>query len=135
MCRMIAFVGCCTTCAGIFTWPELSQELSCLEAKNVGVFGQCSRGVQTDQHPYDQECDACAAEAQADEGYGGMVDDQLLDWSGAGAAGGKLHPFVDEDTSAAGTQTTTKKKLAVEGRKAMADGDEDGRRSKKQRTS
>ncbi|KAK0634288.1 hypothetical protein B0T17DRAFT_472780, partial [Bombardia bombarda] len=71
MCRNIAFTGSCTRCAGVFTWWELSQELRCLEAKNAGAFGQCRRGVQTEEHSFDQECESCAVDCDQDEGYGG----------------------------------------------------------------
>ncbi|KAK0638971.1 hypothetical protein B0T16DRAFT_235365 [Cercophora newfieldiana] len=70
MCRMIAFSGRCLQCAESFTWDDLSQRLSCLEAKNAGVFGMCRRGVQIEQHAFDQECDRCTAENGVDEGYG-----------------------------------------------------------------
>ncbi|KAK3311900.1 hypothetical protein B0H66DRAFT_539015 [Apodospora peruviana] len=111
MCRLIAFTGACTRCRETFTWDDLSQELSCLEAKNTGVFGQCKRGVQTDQHSFDQECDACA---EIDEGYGDMEEEEYTYTSGG----------------------TDKKSSVAEGKKAAAHfDDEDGRRSKKQRTS
>ena len=63
---MVVFSGSCTKCHHAFTWHELTQELPCLEAKNSGMFGDCSRGVQVDQHAFDQECDACVEEE--DEG-------------------------------------------------------------------
>ncbi|KAJ2890681.1 hypothetical protein MKZ38_001541 [Zalerion maritima] len=68
MCRMVAFAGYCTVCAEFFSWEELSQELSCLEAKNNGVFGDCRKGIQVEEHEFDQECDACAETNAADEG-------------------------------------------------------------------
>jgi hypothetical protein len=59
---------------GSFTWDDLSQRLSCLEAKNAGVFGQCRRGIQIEQHSFDQECDRCTAVMESDEGYGVMEE-------------------------------------------------------------
>ncbi|KAK1984467.1 hypothetical protein LZ30DRAFT_747844 [Colletotrichum cereale] len=69
MCRLVLFAGTCTRCNESLTWAELSQQLSCLEAKNADSFGSCRRGVDTETHAFDQECDACAAE---DEGVAGM---------------------------------------------------------------
>lgn len=69
MCRMVVFSGTCTRCGDFFTWDELSQELSCLEAKNNGNFGECKRGIQMEEHSFDQDCDACAEEYMADEGF------------------------------------------------------------------
>ncbi|KAK3938860.1 hypothetical protein QBC46DRAFT_409774 [Diplogelasinospora grovesii] len=76
MCRIVVFTGTCTQCSGTFIWDDLSQELSCLEAKNVGQFGQCRRGVAKEEHVYDQECEQCAAENKADEGVGGMEEEE-----------------------------------------------------------
>ncbi|KAK3396801.1 hypothetical protein B0T20DRAFT_508042 [Sordaria brevicollis] len=69
MCRQILFSGTCPQCTEHFIWQDLSQELSCLEAKNTGVFGQCAFGVQTEEHRFDQECEPCAADNERDEGY------------------------------------------------------------------
>ncbi|KAJ0288223.1 hypothetical protein COL940_002008 [Colletotrichum noveboracense] len=69
MCRLILFAGTCTHCNQSLTWAELSQQLSCLEAKNADEFGGCRRGVDVETHAFDQECDACAGE---DEGVAGM---------------------------------------------------------------
>ena len=66
---MVVFSGTCTRCGDFFTWDELSQELSCLEAKNNGNFGECRRGIQMEEHSFDQDCDACAEEDMADEGF------------------------------------------------------------------
>ncbi|KAK8134140.1 hypothetical protein PG984_006152 [Apiospora sp. TS-2023a] len=68
MCRMVIFTGSCLKCGRYFTWTDLTQELPCLEAKNTGVFGYCQRGAYTDEHQFDQECDACAEDE--DEGVG-----------------------------------------------------------------
>lgn len=76
MCRLVVFVGSCPRCEGYFTWSDLTQELPCLESKNIGLFGQCHRGVFVDQHPFDQECDPCAAE---DEGVGDVGQDREQD--------------------------------------------------------
>ncbi|KAK3950184.1 hypothetical protein QBC32DRAFT_372178 [Pseudoneurospora amorphoporcata] len=69
MCRQIVFSGTCPQCNQQFIWQDLSQELSCLEAKNTGVFGQCTFGVQIEEHRFDQECEPCAADNERDEGY------------------------------------------------------------------
>ena len=84
--------------------------MSCLEAKNVGIFGHCRRGIFRESHTFDQECDPCAAETEADEGYVGMEDEVSTGGAtGSGHAGGK---------------------------KAVADrGAEDARKKKRQRTS
>lgn len=65
----MVFTGACTKCQEPHTWEELSQKLSCLEAKNNGAIGHCSKGIDTEQHKFDQECDRCA---QEDEGLGGV---------------------------------------------------------------
>ncbi|OAQ99671.1 hypothetical protein LLEC1_03655 [Akanthomyces lecanii] len=69
MCRMVVFAGTCTKCGEANTWEELSQALSCLEAKNNGAIGDCTNGVNIERHKFDQECDRCA---QEDEGLGGV---------------------------------------------------------------
>lgn len=69
MCRMMVFAGTCTKCGEANTWEDLSQALSCLEAKNNGAIGDCSTGVNIEQHKFDQECERCALE---DEGLGGV---------------------------------------------------------------
>ncbi|KAJ3943685.1 uncharacterized protein N0V96_006615 [Colletotrichum fioriniae] len=69
MCRLVLFAGTCTRCNESLTWADLSQQLSCLEAKNADKFGSCRRGVDVETHAFDQECDACAGE---DEGVAGM---------------------------------------------------------------
>ncbi|KAF6840015.1 hypothetical protein CMUS01_04064 [Colletotrichum musicola] len=70
MCRLVLFAGTCTRCSESLTWADLSQRLSCLEAKNAeDRFGACGRGVFVETHAFDQECDACAGE---DEGVAGM---------------------------------------------------------------
>ncbi|KAK7403453.1 hypothetical protein QQX98_010774 [Neonectria punicea] len=73
MCRMVVFLGACTRCGDAQTWTDLTQELSCLEAKNNGGFGECSRGILVEEHDFDQECQACSEE---DEGIGD-VDEAL----------------------------------------------------------
>ncbi|KAI1493103.1 hypothetical protein F5X96DRAFT_285588 [Biscogniauxia mediterranea] len=70
MCRLLLFVGKCTKCEVEQIWHDLTQELSCLEAKNAGGFGKCSSGIQEDEREYDQECDQCAE----DEGVGDMSE-------------------------------------------------------------
>ncbi|KAK3386744.1 hypothetical protein B0H63DRAFT_140418 [Podospora didyma] len=121
MCRHIVFAGKCSQCGGAFTWVELSQELRCLEAKNAGQLGECRRGVAIEEHNFDQECDPCLAKMEADEGYGGTEEED------------QLYMGLEADEVIETTETKGK----TEGRKANADddvGDEDGRRSKKQRT-
>lgn len=71
MCRMVVFAGTCTRCGDAQTWTELSQELSCLQAKNNGCFGECSRGILVEEHDFDQECQTCTEE---DEGIGDVEE-------------------------------------------------------------
>jgi hypothetical protein len=106
MCREVVFSGTCSRCAGAFVWTDLSQQLSCLEAKNTGVFGRCRRGVHREDHTFDRECDPCAAETEVDEGYGGM-----------------------ESEASAGQVLGARKAVADRG------GAEDARKKKRQRTS
>ncbi|KAL7806251.1 hypothetical protein V8C44DRAFT_360662 [Trichoderma aethiopicum] len=72
MCRLVIFSGTCTKCGEEQIWEELSQELSCLQAKNNGTFGDCSNGVFEERHPFDQECDRCTEE---DEGVGDVGEE------------------------------------------------------------
>jgi len=119
MCRLIVFTGTCTCCGGSCTWEDLSQELSCLEAKNAGVFGECRRGIQKEEHTFDQECEECVAVAEADEGYGEWEDEREEE-GGKGDKGKQKAPLGPNGARpASGGQTA----------------DEDGRRRKKQRTS
>lgn len=127
MCRLVVFTGTCPRCAGEFTWEELSQELSCLEAKNVGRFGECRRGVNYEYHTFDQECPACAEELNEDEG----VDVDVFE----------PPPVVDQSTTQGGHSSHShggqsahkgkEKSKAPVGR----DDDGGGRSKKKQRTS
>ncbi len=73
MCRKITFAGTCEKCAKRFTWHELTQDLSCLEAKNNRCFGDCSNGVDEQEVLYDRECDDCERETKraAEEEKGG----------------------------------------------------------------
>lgn len=71
MCRLLIFTGSCTRCGEPHVWQDLSQQLSCLKAKNSGTFGECDAGVFAEHHDFDQECDRCADE---DEGVGDVVD-------------------------------------------------------------
>ncbi|RDA82330.1 hypothetical protein CP532_3710, partial [Ophiocordyceps camponoti-leonardi (nom. inval.)] len=73
MCRLVIFTGTCTRCGEEQTWEDLTQQLSCLEAKNNDAFGECERGVFTERHQFDQECDRCAEE---DEGLGDVENEQ-----------------------------------------------------------
>ncbi|KAH7173698.1 uncharacterized protein B0J16DRAFT_376307 [Fusarium flagelliforme] len=70
MCRMIIFRGYCTCCGSAQTWVDLTQELNCLDAKNLGWFGGCQRGILVEEHSFNQECSVCHEE---DEGVG--IDD------------------------------------------------------------
>ncbi|KAH7311708.1 hypothetical protein B0I35DRAFT_70979 [Stachybotrys elegans] len=72
MCRMVVYLGGCTRCLESFTWDDLTQRLSCLQAKNRDAFGSCDKGVYTEKHEFDQECDRCALE---DEGVGDVDDE------------------------------------------------------------
>jgi hypothetical protein len=76
MCRMVVFAGSCTRCEESQTWDELTQRLSCLEAKNQDAFGSCSIGVFIENHDFDQECDRCSEE---DEGIGDIDDEAQLE--------------------------------------------------------
>ncbi|KAF4470641.1 hypothetical protein FALBO_2446 [Fusarium albosuccineum] len=75
MCRMVVFEGMCTRCGIPQTWTDLTQELSCLEAKNKGWFGECARGIYVEEHTFDQECSTCAEE---DEGIGDLDHEKQL---------------------------------------------------------
>ncbi|KAB5528040.1 hypothetical protein GE09DRAFT_412126 [Coniochaeta sp. 2T2.1] len=127
MCRMVVFMGTCPRCAGEFTWEELSQQLSCLEAKNVGGFGECRGGANYEYHTFDQDCPSCTAELNEDEG----VD--LFE-----------PPVVDEATQSGYAQQSShgggggKEKGKGKGKSKAGGGghdDDAGRRKKKQRTS
>lgn len=61
MCRMVIFSGKCIRCGASYTVPELTQSVSCLEAKNNGGFGECSKGVNYDQHDPALECAPCSS--------------------------------------------------------------------------
>jgi hypothetical protein len=99
MCRLVVFKGTCPHCNDTFTWDELTQELSCLEAKNNGSFGMCKEGTLVDEKEHDQECDPCAAELEADEGYHGGTDDAIeaLEFTSAGWGDSKKKEAADQD--------------------------------------
>ncbi|KAK1584993.1 uncharacterized protein LY79DRAFT_671423 [Colletotrichum navitas] len=119
MCRLVLFAGTCTRCNESLTWADLSQELSCLEAKNVDSFGSCRRGVDVETHAFDQECDACAGE---DEGVAGMdFGDQQYQQQYQQAAS------ASASTSASIAQSSSKR-----GSGGRADGE--GRSKKRART-
>lgn len=123
MCRLVVFTGTCPRCAGEFTWEELSQELSCLDAKNVGRFGQCRRGINYEYHRFDQDCPACTEELNEDEGVD-VFEPPVLDQSTQGSQASQGHQS---------SQTMHKGKGKS---KASGGQDDDGtRRKKKQRTS
>ena len=73
---MVVFAGTCTRCEESQTWEELTQRLSCLQAKNQDAFGSCNAGVFIENHEFDQECDRCAEE---DEGIGDVGDEVELE--------------------------------------------------------
>ena len=105
MCRMVVFAGTCPGCQTYFTWNELSQELSCLEAKNNGIFGECRRGTVMDEHSFNQECEACAEEAYNDEGVAGLEDDML-----APAQGNKSSKSGKSSSSSSSKKDDSRKK-------------------------
>ncbi|KAK3345684.1 hypothetical protein B0H65DRAFT_443012 [Neurospora tetraspora] len=117
MCRQIVFSGTCPQCTQHFIWQDLSQELSCLEAKNTGVFGQCAFGVQIEEHRFDQECEPCAADNERDEGYCADGMDEL-------APGELTDPTKQPFTST---------KLLAGKKHADGEQQEDGGKRKKQR--
>lgn len=125
MCRLLAFDGKCTCCGQEFTWDDLSQELSCLEAKNAGVFGECRRGIHKEEHRFDQECDECLARNGADEGYGEWEGETAFDDlnSGKEKKGDDKHEQHDVFYS------------SHEHVSERTNPEEDGRRSKRQRIS
>ncbi|KAF4971936.1 hypothetical protein FSARC_1379 [Fusarium sarcochroum] len=57
------------------TWVDLTQELSCLDAKNLGWFGGCERGILVEEHGFDQECSICHDE---DEGVAGLDENPII---------------------------------------------------------
>jgi hypothetical protein len=71
---MMIFRGYCTGCGSPQTWVDLTQELNCLDAKNMGWFGGCQRGILVEEHSFNQECSVCHEE---DEGVG-MDDSHLM---------------------------------------------------------
>jgi hypothetical protein len=121
MCRILLFSGTCPRCKNTFTWDELSQELPCLEAKNIGLFGQCRHGVLPEQHEHEQECDACAALTEGAEGagemdFGWIAEGEIVKYGGGTATrGGSSH----------GESARREEKIPEE--------DSDGRKKKKRR--
>lgn len=96
---MVIFAGACIKCGEASTWEELSQALSCLEAKNNGAVGDCTNGVKIEQHKFDQEYDHCA---QEDEGLGGVglyESPQRTEWKRS----------ADQDTSASSSSKRQRK--------------------------
>lgn len=100
MCRLVIFSGTCTKCGEDQIWEELTQELSCLQAKNNGFFGDCSNGVFQERHQFDQECDQCNEE---DEGVGD-VGEEVEAEEGLEAHGKRM---AEEEQT---TSTSTRKK-------------------------
>ncbi|KAM7205844.1 hypothetical protein V8F33_000674 [Rhypophila sp. PSN 637] len=125
MCRLMTFSGTCTCCGEEFAWEDLAQELSCLEAKNTGVFGDCRRGIHKEEHRFDQECDECVARNGIDEGYGDWEQEQTFEHelSGKGGDGNSKGKHKDDFYQDHGNTPEETKY------------EEDGGRRKKQRTS
>jgi len=119
---MVVFMGTCPRCAGEFTWEELSQQLSCLEAKNVGQFGECRRGVNYEYHTFDQDCPTCSEELNEDEGVD-VFDPPVLDQSTQGYQSSPGHSSSHSTHKGKGKS------------KAVGHDEDGGRRKKKQRTS
>lgn len=111
---MVIFEGLCTRCGTPQTWTELTQELSCLAAKNKGCFGECSRGIYVEEHDFDQECSTCADE---DEGIGDL-DEALA------PSGNTFQYSMNSHQTNPGKSNPTKRGAAEEA----------GEASKKQRT-
>lgn len=85
MCRMVIFSGYCVRCGVAYQVPELTQSVSCLEAKNNGAFGDCKRGVHYDQHDPGMECSPCSNAMGLVDGNG---DDLVAATSAASSAAG-----------------------------------------------
>lgn len=123
---MVVFMGTCPRCSGEFTWDELSQPLSCLEAKNVGVFGECRRGVNYESHNFDQDCPVCAEELDEDEGID-VFDPPVVDQATQGYQSSQGH----QSSQGYPSKHTGKGKNKASDRHD----DDHGSRKKKQKTS
>ncbi|KAK1453014.1 hypothetical protein CCUS01_02031 [Colletotrichum cuscutae] len=121
MCRLVLFAGTCTRCNESLTWADLSQQLSCLEAKNADKFGSCRRGVDVETHAFDQECDACAGE---DEGVAGM-DFGEQDFQ-------QYHHQYQQSYTAAGSSSSASIPQPGSSKRSRDEGE--GRKKKKART-
>ena len=139
------FSGNCPECNHHFVWHDISQELSCLEAKNSGMFGQCASGVETAEHPHDQECQPCSERnlrKDEDEGYCADGLDEL-DPPGERVTSSNVTSDITKQASTSTLEVQTGKREAKgKGKKhadvdadADADGQrqEDGGKRKKQR--
>ena len=124
---MVVFMGTCPRCSGEFTWEDLSQELSCLEAKNVGGFGACRRGANYEYHTFDQDCPSCTAELNEDEGVD-LFEPHMADEATQGDA------QSSQGQHSGGGKGSGKDKGKGKS-KAGGHDDDAGRRKKKQRTS
>lgn len=82
---MVIFSGYCPRCSVSYEVPELTQCVSCLEAKNNGEFGNCRRGVNYDQHDPGMECAPCSSALGIGEGNG---EDLVAANSTLGGGGG-----------------------------------------------
>lgn len=89
MCRMVIFRGYCVRCGALYEVPELTQSVSCLEAKNNGTFGDCRRGVNYDQHDPGMECSPCSSAIGMVDGNGDdLVAATSVGSSSRGSSGG-----------------------------------------------
>jgi hypothetical protein len=127
---MVVFTGSCPRCAGEFTWEDLSQQLSCLEAKNVGRFGECRRGVHYEYHTFDQDCPSCCEELNEDEGVD-LFEPPVVDQSAAQAYTPSQGHHHHHHQSSHSTPTHKSKGKS----KAVGHDDDGSRRKKKQRVS
>lgn len=128
---MVGFTGTCPRCSGQFIWDELSQQLYCLEAKNVGVFGECKRGVNCEQHTFDQECATCAEELNEDEGID-VFDPPVVDQA---VQGYQTNPgYRPQQAHQPDEGHHSKYKSKGKGRASDSHDPDEGRRKKKQRT-
>lgn len=90
MCRMVIFSGNCIRCGQYYTIPELEQSVSCLEAKNNGGFGDCSRGVNMDQHDPALECASCSYAMSLADDQQPYNEDLLIPACNTASSGGSI---------------------------------------------
>lgn len=92
---MVIFSGKCIRCGASYTVPELTQSVSCLEAKNNGGFGECSKGVNYDQHDPALECAPCSSAL-------GIIDGNSDDLTPAGSSASSSSRGSSSSSSAGG---------------------------------